>query len=110
MAFDLSIFNGHMDRVISDMPVTFMWENLPYQGVKTTPDFTQELEIGGIDQKIQFNLFVKADSFNAVFPKEGDIFVIDGIRMKVIEVRKSPDSGQVLNFQMAFARRSLNGL
>lgn len=105
MALSLSTLNGHLTRIITDLPVTFIWNGVSYQAVRSSPTLSQTLEVGGIDEKIEFQLFVKADALPTIKPHEGAIFTIDGIKMRVLEVKKSPDDAQLLSFALGFARQ-----
>ena len=104
MAIPLSNLNGHLARLMSDIPTTFYWEGVAYTGARATADFTQQLEIGGMDQKVAYQIFAKADQFEGAPPAEGAIFVVESLNMRVVDVRKSPDNSQLLAFTMAYGR------
>ena len=116
---DLAALNEHLDRLVDDLPVQFQWNGQWYRGCRSSTDLSQSLEIGGLSQRIEYQLFVKRDQFGQTLPHEGALFLIDAEHMKVIRVRQSPDStihrqpvaGEtqpaktgLLTFDMAYAR------
>jgi hypothetical protein len=103
MSLPLSNLSGHLTRIMSDIPVRFVWVGQEYQGVKSTPDLTQNLEVGGLDEKVDFQIFVKKDSLPSV-PEIGQIMTVEGRKMRVNEVRRSPDNENLISLQMASAR------
>jgi len=103
MSLPLSNLLGHLSRIRSDIPVKLVWNALEGQGVKSTPDVTQSLEIGGIDEKIEFQIFITRNEFPTI-PEVGQIMTVEGKKMKVVGVRTSPDNNNLVSLQMAFAR------
>lgn len=106
----LSNLNGHLTRLVEDIPVYFTWKGVQYYGARSTPEFSETLEVGGSDQAIEYNILVKKDTMPAVTVIVDDmvdeIFLVDNIKMRVAHVRRSPDAQQLLTFAMAFARKS----
>jgi hypothetical protein len=113
MALDLPTLRGHLTRVFSDIPFMFLWIGAgtytppalgqTFSGIKTSPEMSQVLELGGFDEKVEFDLFVPLDALPSI-PPEGAIFICDSIKMKVIRVGTSADDSQVLKLSMAYAR------
>ena len=101
----LTNLNGHLDRVINDIPIKFRWNGVDYQGVRSSPDFSQTLEPGGADQVIEYNLFVRASDIIGNLPDVDSVMIVDQIAMRVVHVKRSPDNAQLLSFAMAFARK-----
>lgn len=103
MSLPISNLSGHLNRIMSDIPVIFTWNTQDYTGVKSTPDISQSLEIGGIDEKIEFQIFVKRDDLPSI-PAIGQIILVEGKKMRVVDVKRSPDSDNLISMQMASAR------
>lgn len=101
----LSNLDGHLERIIEDIPVTFRWNGTDYQAVRSSPELHQVMEIGGIDEPVEYNLFVRASDLPALHPKIGDIFIMDNFQMKVLRIKASPDAAQLLTYSLGFARR-----
>ena len=115
MPFDLTVLAGHMDRVFTDMPTVAVWNGQRVNGIRSTTDMTQTLEIGGTDEKIEFQYFLRGDALPLQAYHEGQIFIIEGQYMRVAKVRHSPDkvpaaaaamatNGQLVTLDMAYAR------
>lgn len=103
MSLDPAILNGHLDRVMTDLPIAFTWNGAAFSGARTTPDQMQEAEIGGLDQKVQFNLYIRRSDLPTIRPGIGAIFVMEGVSYKVLEIAVAPD-GNLLRYAMGFAR------
>jgi hypothetical protein len=107
MAFDLPTLNKFMARRFTDLPVTVIWGSLTYANfAKSSPSFSQTLEIGGIDQKIDAVFFARTSDIlaqSSTLPKEGAVFIVGGVNHQVLNVKTSPD-GQLLTFSCTFAR------
>lgn len=104
MALDLAILNGHMDRVFTDFPLVAYWQGVGIPCVRSTPQLSQLLEVGGPEEKIEFDLFMRRSELPKM-PKESDVFVVSGIKMKVASVRAAPENGELVAFGMAFAKQ-----
>ena len=98
-------FDGHLARVISDLPVTFKWNGVDYQGVESSPDVSLSLDIGGAEQAIEFSIFARVSVLPVPPPAADDVFVVHGKVMRVAHVKTTPD-GVMLSFAMAFARKA----
>lgn len=105
MALNLTVIEGHLARICSDIPISFTWDGVSYSGLRSTPDASQNLEIGGPEERIEFDLFVRASTLPATKPTEGQIFEFGTVKMKVLRVRTSPDNGALLAFSMGYARQ-----
>lgn len=62
------------------------------------------MEVGGVDEKIAFNLYVRASDLPTVKPDVGDTFLVGSVSYKVSGIAPSPDAGSVIKYTMAFAR------
>ena len=103
---NLAAFDEHLTRVIDDLPVPFTWNGKPYTGTRSSTDNSQLLVVGGVEQKIEYQLFIKTSTMTATrLPHEGDIFIMDNERMRVVRTRRSPDSVLLLTCDMAFSRQ-----
>ena len=71
MTIPMANLNGHLDRIFTDIPVFFMAyagtaDQTLYSGVLTSPIMTEVVEVGGEQQTIDVNLFVRpSDGFPA---------------------------------------------
>lgn len=102
MALSLSILDGHMARVFTDFPLTVYWQGLGIAAIRSTPSLSQTLEVGGPDEKVEFDLFVRRSECPRV-PREGDIFDVAKIKMKVLTVKNATETGDLLSLGMGFA-------
>jgi hypothetical protein len=98
-----SVLTRHLTRMQLDGTITFTWLGNPYSAIKSTPNFSQTLMIGGFDEQVQFDLFVILSDL-PYMPVEGAVFVISGKSYKVLRVRPSPDNSQLVAFSMGWAR------
>lgn len=103
MALDLDILNGHMARVFTDFPMTVYWQGVGYSAVRSSPNMSQVLEVGGPEETIEFDLFLKAGDLPRI-PHEGDIFSVDGIKMGVKTVRRASETGELIACGMRYLR------
>ena len=103
MALSLTVFDGHMARVFTDFPLTVYWQGKPISAVRSTPSFSQTLEIGGPEEKVEFDLFLRSSELPRT-PLEGDVFVVDKLQMRVVVVRPSRETGELIACGMGFAR------
>ena len=104
MALDLTILDGYMDRVFTDFPLTAYCQGVGIPCVRSTPQLSQLLEVGGPEEKIEFDLFMRTSELPRI-PKESDVFVVGGIQMKVVSVRQGSETGNLLACGMSFARQ-----
>lgn len=109
MTLPLSNFNGHLQRIVEDLPLAFSWRGNTYTGTKASADVTQTLELGGLEEKVAFILYCRLSDVPGI-PEVGEIFIVDGRKMKVLDSRKSPDDGQLLSLAMGWARTELTEL
>ena len=93
-----------MTRVFTDFPLVAYWQGASIPCVRSTPQLTQMLEIGGPEEKIEFDLFMRRSELPRL-PKESDVFVVGGIKMKVVSVRNGSETGELIACGMAFAKQ-----
>lgn len=103
MSLNTSILNGHLTRIMEDLPVVATCNGSTISGVVSSPDVTQVIVLGGAEQEVQFQFFVKADTLTASFPI-GSIFCFPDKKCKVLQVKTSPDNGNLISFQMGSAQ------
>ena len=103
MALNLSILNGHMSRAFTDLPLSVYWQGKAIAAVRSTPSLNQTVEIGGPEEKVEFDLFLRSSDLPRI-PKEGDIFTVDKLQMRVQSVRRASESGELIACGMGFAR------
>ena len=103
MPFDPTTLDNHLKRVTGELPVTFTWNAVNYQGTVSTPTFSETLMIGGFDYDIVWHLYIRAALLPSI-PAIGQAFTIATLIYKVLRVRPSPDSSQLLNFALGYAR------
>lgn len=112
MALDLTILDGHLDRVCGDngdIPVTFNFKGIDYIGARSSPDVAQELEIGALAEKIDYVLFVRSHTFPSIdqIPTNQDFVTIGNMIYRIVTVKTSPD-GNLLSFGMTFGQVNSN--
>lgn len=103
MPLDLNTLDSHLVRILSEIPVSFTWKGTVYSGIISTPVSVQFLVIGGQDEQIRMDLFVRKAIFSTL-PKTGDIITMSGKRYKVLGDRESPDNSQLIALQLGWAR------
>jgi hypothetical protein len=103
MALSLSILNGHMARAFTDLPLSVYWQGKAIPAVRSTPSLNQTVEIGGPEEKVEFDLFLRSSDLPRI-PHEGDIFTVDKLQMRVQSVRKGSETGELIACGMGFAR------
>jgi hypothetical protein len=103
MALNLSILNGHMARAFTDLPLSVYWQGKSIAAVRSTPSLQQTVEIGGPEEKVEFDLFLRSSDLPRI-PREGDIFTVDKLQMRVQSVRRASESGELIACGMGFAR------
>jgi hypothetical protein len=103
MPIDITILDGHMARVFTDFPLVAYWQGKAINAVRSQPMISQTLEIGGPDTKVEFDLFLRASELPRL-PKEGDMFVVGGVKMKVVTIRNSAETGELICCGMGYAR------
>ena len=59
MALNLTILDGHMARVFTDFPLTAYWQGRAIPAVRSQPNLSQVLEVGGMDEKVEYDLFLR---------------------------------------------------
>jgi len=109
MSIPLANLDGHLKRIMEDIPVTFVWKGVTAQGVRSTPNITETAIIGGQDRKIEYQIFVRRASLGGEIPTQGDyvdVFDANNVisKMIILGTRPSPDDAQLLALQMGFAR------
>jgi len=103
MALDLTILNNHMARVFTDLPLTVYWQGLPLAAIRSTPSLSQTIEIGGPDEKVEFDLYLRKTDLPRT-PREGDVFDVDKVKMRVVTVKHAQETGDLIALGMAYAR------
>jgi hypothetical protein len=103
MALDLTILNGHMARVFTDLPLTVYWQGQSIPAVRSTAQLSQTLEVGGPEERVEFDLFLRSSELPRT-PKEGDVFVVDKIKMRVVSVRNAQETGELIACGMGYLR------
>jgi hypothetical protein len=103
MSLNLSILNGHMARAFTDLPLSVYWQGKAIAAVRSTPSLNQVVEVGGPEEKIEYDLFLRSSDLPRI-PKEGDIFTVDKLQMRVQPVRRASESGELIACGMGFAR------
>jgi len=93
-----------MARVFTDLPCLAIWKGVSYTGIRSTTDMSQTLDVGGVDERIEYQFFISSAVIPAQALREGEILIIDGQHMKVVRVRNSPDGSQLRTLDMAYAR------
>lgn len=107
MPLHLPTLNRHLDKIVGDLPVTFKHKTVTYgpAGVTRGPiSEDQQLMAGGLDIKLDSNLFVKAEILTAPI-KVGDSILIGTERLKVHSANASADAGQLLKIVLAWDRQ-----
>jgi hypothetical protein len=111
------MLNRHLDRILADLPVQFNHKGIFYgpAGVTRGPvTENQQLMAGGLDLKLDSNLYVKAEIMGTVEIRIGDPIAIrhetddgavDSVPLKVHDIKKSADNAQLLTITLAWARR-----
>lgn len=92
-----------MARVFTDFPLTAYWQGKAIPAVRSQPNLSQVLEVGGMEEKIEYDLFLRRSDLPRM-PKEGDLFVVGSVRMKVVGVRSAPESAELIACSMGYAR------
>ena len=103
MALDLTILNGHMARVFTDLPLTVYWQGQSLAAIRSTPSLSQTIEIGGPDEKIEFDLYLRRTDLPRT-PREGDIFDVDKVKMRVVSLKNAQETGDLIAIGMAYLR------
>lgn len=94
---------------MSDMPVSFIRKGIQYDNaaVRNSQDMSQLLEIGDVDQKIEYQLFVRR-SLLPETPAQGERWQVQEktgwSHMRVVRVKPSPDNGQLITCDMGYDR------
>ena len=115
MAFCLAQFDDHLGRCVFDLSQKFKVDGTEYLGVINSPDLSQTLEIGGLEEKIEYNLYVQTSLFPKEKAKEGTIVTIPrpqgayadsalSVDMRILTVKISPDN-VMFTFGLSFAKR-----
>ena len=110
MPLSLPTLDRHLVRLTGELPVTFSipeWGPESFSGSRSTPTFSQTLLVGGFDQQVAEDLFVRKAALPAI-PAEGLIVVINQKHYKILRVRPSPDNEQLLNLALGWARQDLS--
>lgn len=105
MTIPLANLNGHLTRLVGDIPTSGIWGAHTITGARTSPTLEQSLELGGLDVKVQFDLLVKADTLPTPKPGMGAIVTFGGTPYRVLNIRRSPDDGQLITYSFGFARQ-----
>lgn len=92
-----------MDRVFTDFPLSVSWQGKTIPAVRSQPNLSQTLEIGGPEEKVEFDLFLRTSELPRV-PHEGDLFTVGGLKMRVASVRNASETGELIACGMAFLR------
>ena len=103
MALDLTILNSHMARVFTDFPLTVYWQGRGIAAVRSTATMSQLMEVGGAEETIEFDLFLRSSDLPRI-PKEGDVFVVDKVKMGVKTVRRASETGELIACGMRYLR------
>ena len=103
MAIDLTVLDGHMARVFTDFPLTVYWQGRGIAAVRSQPTISQTLEVGGPEEKVEYDLFLRRSELPRN-PREGDIFDVGGVKMRVVSVRQGPETGELIACGMGFLR------
>ena len=104
MALDLDILNGHLDRVFTDFTLTVYWQGKAISAVRSQPTMMQTLEVGGPEQKVEFDLFLRASDLQRI-PHEGDMMTVLGTQMRVVSVRRASETGELIACSMGYLRQ-----
>jgi hypothetical protein len=99
----LANLNGHQARMFSDFPVIFSYRGNALTGTRSSPDLSQQLELGGPEFKTVTNLFASSTVLGVV-PEIGELIIMDGKTWKIMDVKLSPDAGQMVNMTMGWGR------
>lgn len=114
--FSLAQFEDHITRIEHDLPIRFkLSDGFEGVGVITSPDFSQSLMLGGLEENIDYQLFVRASHFPLSKAKEGTVISIarpNGVQgdshlsvdLKIKQVNLSAD-GLLYRFTLGFAKR-----
>jgi hypothetical protein len=94
---------GHQARMFSDFPVSFEFRGNTLTGTRSSPDFSSQLELGGPEFKTVANLFASSAVLGVV-PEAGELIVMDAKTWKIIDVKISPDAGQMVNMTLGWGR------
>jgi len=108
MPLDLATLNRHLTTIVGDLPVTATISGQTVTGTRGPITDDQRLLLGGLDEKLAFNLYFKADAFTASTPPGIGILVEitgDPTKYKVADRKLSADNGQLVILTLAFARR-----
>ena len=103
MALDLTILDGHMARVFTDLPLQVYWQGKSIPAIRSTPSLSQTIEIGGPDEKIEFDLWLRKTDLPRT-PREGDLFDVDKVKMRVVSVKNAQETGDLIALGMAYIR------
>ena len=103
MGFDTATLNNHLGAILGQLPVTFTWNSANYSGTTNTPTFSETLIIGGFDYDVVWHLYVQKSTLPSI-PLIGQSITIAGTIYKVLRVRPSPDSSQLINLALGYAR------
>jgi hypothetical protein len=111
MAINLAALDEHLKRIMEDIPVTFdvYGSAAGVQGVRSTPNLTETVIIGGEDEKVEYQIFARRSDLGGVIPTVGtrvDVYDPEGAitKMRVLGVRPSPDDAQLVALQLGFSR------
>jgi hypothetical protein len=107
MALNLTVLDAHMSRVFSDFPLSIYWQGKAIPAVRSTASLSQTLEIGGPEEKVEFDLFLRSSELPRV-PREGDVFVVDKLQMRVVSVRRASETGELIACGMGYLRAEGN--
>ena len=101
---DIQTLDRHLVRMTCDGTASFTWNGVAYAAIKSTPSFSQTLMIGGFDEQVQFDLFVRLAILPSM-PTEGQFVLVNGKSYKVLRVRPSPDNAQLIALSMGWGRK-----
>jgi hypothetical protein len=108
MPLDVTTLNRHLGRILGDLPVQFVHKGRAYgpAGVTRGPiSEDQRLMAGGLDLKLDSNLYVQASVLYGATIAVGDPIAIGTDQLKAHDVRKSADNAQLLIITLSWARR-----
>lgn len=103
MALSLTILDGHMARAFTDLPLSVYWQGKSIPAIRSTPSLNATMEVGGLDQKVEFDLFLRSSDLPRI-PKEGDVFSVDTVSMRVQSVRRASETGELIACGMGYLR------
>lgn len=106
MPLDAATLNRHLDKIVGDLPITVFIDGAAFTGTRGPISENQRLLLGGLEEKLAWNLYCKADAFGGVaIPGIGALVESEGVVYKIVDRNDSADGHQLLRFVLAFARR-----